>query len=131
MDKTLKVALYSRIWDDPKNPASEHVYAMTLKAMIVFQADWSCAGVYIDHGADWTAYDRMCEDAAKGVFDAVIVRNVSVFAGEAVRRIRKLPSRVYMLGDGCIRLLPQKSILPSPAGRRRIENSVWLRHVGG
>ena len=39
MDKTLKVALYSRIWDNPKNPASEQVYAMTLKAMIVFQAD--------------------------------------------------------------------------------------------
>ncbi len=134
MDRALKAAVYGRCRRDLTqasgvglyaHSASIGLYARSLVKMVTQNPDWTCAGMYIDEDQDWKAYERLREDADKGLFDAVILRDLAVFQGEYSSRIRTLPCRVYVAdspqeneedcGDskGYIRLLPQSSILPS------------------
>ncbi len=140
MDRALKAAVYGRCRRDLTqasgvglyaHSASIGLYARSLVKMVTQNPDWTCAGMYIDEDQDWKAYERLREDADKGLFDAVILRDLAVFQGEYSSRIRTLPCRVYLAdsapensdgeehdaGRGYIRLLPQRSILPSTKKR--------------
>ena len=139
MDKALKAAVYGRCRRDLTqasgvglyaHSASIGLYARSLVKMVTQNPDWTCVGMYIDVDQDWKAYERLREDADKGLFDAVILRDIADdFQGEYSSRISALPCRVYVAdspqeneedcGDskGYIRLLPQSSILPSTKKR--------------
>ena len=137
MDKALKAAVYGRCRRDLTqtsgvglyaHSAGIGLYARSLVKMVTQNPDWTCVGMYIDEDQDWKAYERLREDADKGLFDAVILRDLADFQGEYSSRISALPCRVYVAdspqengddedhdaGKGYIRLLPQRSMLPSP-----------------
>ena len=145
MDKALKAAVYGRCRRDLTqasgvglyaHSASIGLYARSLVKMVTQNPDWTCVGMYIDVDQDWKAYERLREDADKGLFDAVILRDLADFQGEYSSRISALPCRVYVAdspqeneedcGDskGYIRLLPQSSILPSP---KKQQLHSWLK----
>ncbi len=93
MDRALKAAVYGRCRRDLTQASGVGLYARSLVKMVTQNPDWTCAGMYIDEDQDWKAYERLREDADKGLFDAVILRDLAVFQGEYSGRIHTLPCR--------------------------------------
>ena len=121
MDKALKAAVYGRCRRDLTqtsgvglyaHSASIGLYARSLVEMVTQNPDWTCVGMYIDEDQDWKAYERLREDADKGLFDAVILRDLAVQGHLADLSLRaNLPApfrvegiqRVDYLPHGCCR----------------------------